>query len=85
MNITEIKQAILRGGFSNEDLDGLMQFTRGVQTQQTKAQIEVGQQGYVVQKTKRTLGEVVKVNVKKAIVNLPQGRYNVPLSMIEVA
>jgi hypothetical protein len=85
MNITEIKQAILRGGFSNEDLDGLMQFTRGVQTQQTKAQIEVGQQVYVVQKTKRTLGEVVKVNVKKAIVNLPQGRYNVPLSMIEVA
>ena len=39
----------------------------------------------MVQKTKRTLGEVVKVNVKKAIVDLPRGRYNVPLSMIEKA
>ena len=85
MNITEIKQAVLKGGFRNEDLDGLIQFTRGIQTQQTKAQIEVGQQVYVVQKTKKTLGEVVKVNVKKALIDLPQGRYNVPLSMIEVA
>ena len=40
---------------------------------------------YVVQKTKKTLGEVVKVNIKKAIVMLPEGKYNVPLTMLEVA
>ena len=54
-------------------------------TQQAKASINVGDHVYVIQKTKRTLGKVVKVNIKKAIVNLPQGRYSVPLSMLEVA
>ena len=54
-------------------------------TLQAKASINVGDQVYVVQKTKRTLGTVEKVNIKKAIVNLPEGRYNVPLSMLEVA
>ena len=85
MNITEIKKAVLRGGFSNQDLDGLIAFTRGTQTQQTKAAINVGDQVYVVQKTKKTLGTVIAVKVKKALINLPKGRYNVPLSMIEVA
>lgn len=85
MNITEIKKAVLRGGFSNQDLDGLITFVRGTQTQQTKATINVGDQVYVVQKTKKTLGTVIAVKVKKALINLPKGRYNVPLSMIEVA
>ncbi len=35
------------------------------------------------QKTKKTKGIVEKINIKKAIVTLPQGRYNVPLSMLE--
>lgn len=52
---------------------------------QTKASITVGSKVYVVQKTKKTLGEVVKVNIKKAIVMLPEGRYSVPLAMLEVA
>ncbi len=85
MNITEIKQAVLKGGFSNEELEGLVSYTRGIMTQQTKAAIQVGQQVYVVQKTKKTLGTVEAVKVKKALINLPNGRYNVPLSMIEVA
>ena len=85
MNITEIKKAVLRGGFSNQDLDGLIAFIRGTQTQQTKATIKVGDQVYVVQKTKKTLGTVIAAKVKKALINLPKGRYNVPLSMIEAA
>ena len=32
---------------------------------------------------KSTLGTVDKINIKKAIVIMPQGRYNVPLSMLE--
>ena len=63
--------------------DRLNAWINSVKTQNAKAEISVGDQVYVVQKTKRTLGEVVKVNVKKAIVDLPQGRYNVPLAMIE--
>tara|TARA_B100001105_G_C22204088_1_gene362485 strand:+ start:80 stop:337 length:258 start_codon:yes stop_codon:yes gene_type:complete len=85
MSISDLKKAVLRGGFSNEELEGLCSYTRGIMTQQTRATIEVGQQVYVVQKTKKTLGTVVAVKVKKALINLPKGRYNVPLSMIEVA
>ena len=50
-----------------------------------KASISVGDNVWVVQKTKRTPGVVTKVNVKKAIVDMRGRSYNVPLSMIEVA
>ena len=48
-------------------------------------EIKVGDTVYVVQKTKKTPGVVKKVNIKKAIVDMRGGSYNVPLSMIEVA
>ena len=84
-DINEIKRAVQRGAFSHDELSSLISFTRSTMTQQAKASINVGDQVYVIQKTKRILGEVVKVNIKKAIVRLPQGRYSVPLSMLEVA
>lgn len=83
MTLIEIKQAVKNGNFSLAELNELGAFLNSVKTLNAKSSIQVGDQVYVVQKTKRTLGEVVKVNVKKAIVELPQGRYNVPLSMIE--
>ena len=52
---------------------------------QTKASISVGDDVFVVQKTKRTPGVVKKVNIKRAVVDMQGGSYNVPLSMIEVA
>jgi len=55
-----------------------------VKTQQAKADISVGDNVWVVQKTKRTAGVVTKVNIKKAIVDMQGSRYNVPLSMLEV-
>ena len=84
-NINDIKLAVQRGAFTHDELASLIVFTRSTMTQQAKASINVGDQVYVIQKTKRTLGEVVKVNIKKAIVKLPQGRYSVPLSMLESA
>mgnify|MGYP001158533250 CR=1 FL=1 len=85
MDLTQIKRAVLQGGFSLAELNELTAYIQSVKTQQAKADITVGTKVYVVQKTKRTLGTVEKVKIKKAIVNLPEGRYNVPLSMIEVA
>jgi|TARA_B110000858_G_scaffold186762_1_gene230278 hypothetical protein len=85
MTLIEIKQAIKNGDFSLTELNELSAFTNSVKTLSAKSSIQVGDQVYVVQKTKKTLGEVVKVNIKKAIVQLPQGRYNVPLAMIESA
>ena len=85
MTLFEIKKAIQTGDFALSELNELNAWINSVKTQNAKAEISVGDQVYVVQKTKRTLGEVVKVNVKKAIVDLPRGRYNVQLSIIEKA
>ena len=85
MNMSEIKQAVMRGNFSTTELQSLMSYTRTVQETQTKATLNVGDDVWVVQKTKRTPGVIEKVNIKRAIVNMQGSSYNVPLSMIEVA
>ena len=85
MNISEIKQAVSRGNFSTSDLQSLISYTRTVMETQTKATINVGDNVYVVQKTKRTPGVIKKVNIKRCVVDMLGSSYNVPLSMIEVA
>ena len=85
MNMSEIKQAVMRGNFSTTELQSLMSYTRTVQETQTKATLNVGDNVWVVQKTKRTPGVIEKVNIKRAIVDMQGRSYNVPLSMIEVA
>jgi hypothetical protein len=84
-NINDIKRAIQRGAFSHDELGSLISFTRSTMTQQAKASINVGDQVFVIQKTKRTPGVVTKVNIKKAIVDMRGRSYSVPLSMLEVA
>ena len=85
MNMTENKQAVNRGNFSTSDLQSLISFTRTVMETQTKATLNVGDDVWVVQKTKRTAGVIKKVNIKRAIVEMQGSSYNVPLSMIEAA
>lgn len=85
MKLIEIKKAIQTGDFNLSELNELGAWINSVKTQNAKAEISVGDQVYVVQKTKRTKGIVEKINIKKAIVTLPEGRYNVPLPMIEAA
>ena len=85
MTLNEIKQAVNRGNFNTSDLQSLISYTRTVMETQTKASISVGDNVFVVQKTKRTPGVVKKVNIKRAVVDMQGGSYNVPLSMIEVA
>ena len=85
MTLNEIKQAVNRGNFATTELQSLISYTRTVMETQTKASISVGVDVFVVQKTKRTPGVVKKVNIKRAVVDMQGGSYNVPLSMIEVA
>ncbi len=85
MDITEIKKLVNRGNFSTSDLQGLITYTRTVMETQTKASLSVGDNVFVVQKTKKTPGVIKKVNIKRAIVEMQGGSYNVPLSMIEAA
>ncbi len=85
MKLIEIKKAIQTGDFNLSELNELTAWISSVKVQNAKAEISVGDEVFVVQKTKRTKGIVEKINIKKAIVTLPEGRYNVPLSMIEAA
>ena len=85
MNLSEIKKEVMRGNFSTSDLQSLISYTRTVMETQTKATLNVGDDVWVVQKTKRTPGVIEKVNIKRAIVDMQGSSYNVPLSMIEVA
>lgn len=85
MELLEIKQAIKNGNFSLSELNELSAFTNSVKTLNAKASLSVGDNVFVVQKTKRTPGIITKVNVKKAIVNMRGRSYSVPLSMIEAA
>ena len=85
MTLNDIKQAVNRGNFSTTELQSLISYTRTVMETQTKATLNVGDNVYVVQKTKRMPGVITKVNIKRAIVEMQGSSYNVPLSMIEVA
>jgi len=70
---------------SISELNEVIAFARNVIEMKAKSEISVGSEVFVVQKTKKTLGIVEKVNVKKAIVSMNGSRYNVPLTMLEVA
>ena len=70
---------------SINDLQEVITFTKSLIEVKAKSQISEGSEVFVVQKTKKTLGIVEKVNVKKAIVSMNGSRYNVPLTMLEVA
>jgi len=85
MELLEIKQAIKNSNFSLSELNELSAFTNSVKTLNAKASLSVGDNVFVVQKTKRTPGVITKVNVKKAIVDMRGRSYSVPLSMIEAA
>ena len=83
MKMSTIQNNIAQGNFTTTELNELIQFVHGVKTRQAKQSISVGDNVFVVQKTKRTPGIVEEIKIKKAIVSMRGMRYNVPLSMLE--
>ena len=84
MITSKLKQELLTLN-SISELNEVIAFARETIAMKAKASINIGSKVYVVQKTKKTLGVVKKVNIKKAIVEMNGGSYNVPLTMLEVA
>ena len=64
-------------------LNDLQSFIQDVKVINAKTQLSVGDRVCVVQKTKHTFGTIIKIKLKKAIVEIQGTRYNVPLSMLE--
>ena len=88
MTVTEIKQAMMK--MDQTQLSQIMHYANQIKTIAAQATFSVGQKVMVVQKTKQTPGTIVKINSKKAVVNMNYGRHGmtdvqVPFSMLEVA
>jgi len=78
-----IKKEII--GMDLSELNGLIDFIRDVQVMNAKSSLKEGQKVYVVQKTKKELGTLLKIKQKRCTVEIGNRRYSVPMSMLEAA
>ena len=83
--IANVTAVVIDSGIELADIEQVIDNLKSYKASDTKLALFVGQKVYVVQKTKKTLGTINKINKTRCKVDLPQGRYLVPLSMIEVA
>ena len=83
MELTDIRQAML--ALDTADLNDIIDLAHELKTLKGRVSLKVGQDVWVVQKTKRTAGIIEKVNLKKAQVRMRGSIYNVPFGMIEAA
>jgi|TARA_R110002050_G_scaffold293069_1_gene449087 hypothetical protein len=67
------------------ELNSLIDFIRDVQVMNAKSSLKVGQKVYVVQKTKRELGTLIKIKQSRCTVEIGNRRYSVPMVMLEAA
>mgnify|MGYP000093103602 FL=1 len=86
--VEDVKQAMMT--MTQAELDYVIQIARSIKTIAAEAVFTVGQEVMVVQKTKMTPATIVKMNPKKAVVNMNYGRrgmtrVTVPYSMLEAA
>ena len=87
MNVMQIKNAMLK--MSQTELGQIIHYANSIKSISANATFSVGQKVMVVQKTKQTYATIVKMNPKKARVEMMwQGRVakvNVPYGMLEAA
>ncbi len=90
MNVSQINTAILQGTFTNTELSSIIdavKFARSKLTNQVKFTISNGSKvKFTSNRNGITYsGTVEKVAIKFATVNTTQGRYKVPMNMLEAA
>jgi hypothetical protein len=83
--VAEIAREINSHNLSTQELKGLIDSIQSMVAGKAKATLYIGQEVYVVQKTKRTLGVVEKINSTRCLVRMPKGTYQVPMGMLEAA
>ena len=83
--VAQMSKEINANNFSNAELSSLIQNIQSIKASAAKLSLEVGGKCFVIQKTKRTPGVIVKVNKTRCVVEMRGGRYNVPMAMLEAA
>ena len=84
-NVAEIAREINSNNLTVKQLNGLMDAIQSMIQSKARASLYVGQEVFVVQKTKRTLGVIEKINSTRCLVKMPNGKYQVPMGMLEAA
>jgi hypothetical protein len=90
MDINTINGAIMRGGYSNDDLNSIMDAVKYARSKLGRAKLRSFGVGDQVQFTSNRNGQVYKgvvegVKIKNVIVNTAMGRFRVPANMLEAA
>ena len=86
--IQEVNSAIMFGEFTNEQLNSIIsaiKYRRNQLAQEKKRSFRVGGAvKFTSNRNGRTYtGTIEKVKIKYILVSTPQGRYNVPVNMLE--
>lgn len=83
--VAQISKEINLNGFSNTELSALIQNIQSIKASNAKMSLTEGAACFVIQKTKRTPGIILKVNKTRCVVEMKGGKYNVPMAMLEAA
>jgi hypothetical protein len=88
MDINTINGAIMRGGFSNDDLNSIMDAVKFARSKLGRAKLRSFGVGDSVKFTSNKNGRVYQgvvegVKIKNVIVNTQMGRFRVPANMLE--
>ena len=70
-------------GMTLTELNQVDDFIATLKVAAGKAELSVGQPVWVVQKSKRSEGTIVKINKTRCIVEMNLPQYNVPMTMLE--
>lgn len=90
MDINTINGAIMRGGYSNDDLNSIMDSVKYARSKLGRAKLRAFGVGDSVKFTSNRNGRVYQgvvegVKIKNVIVNTSLGRFRVPANMLEAA
>jgi hypothetical protein len=90
MDINTINGAIMRGGYSNDDLNSIMDAVKYARSKLGRAKLRAFGVGDSVKFTSNRNGKVYQgvvegVKIKNVIVNTALGRFRVPANMLESA
>ena len=83
--VAQFSKEINLNGFSNTELSALIQNIQSIKASNAKMSLTEGAACFVIQKTKRTPGIILKVNKTRCVVEMKGGKYNVPMAMLEAA
>ena len=83
--VAEMSREINANNFSHGELSALISNINSMKAANAKLSLVEGGACFVIQKTKRTTGTIIKVNKTRCVVEMKGGKYNVPMSMLEAA